>query len=943
MSDETTPILESLSIDGPIGIGPAIGIGLVLAVAFAALLWSQRRATGPAWASAFWVLRVVATAVILWMLLGPTWVTQRRTTKPQSIAVIVDTSESMDVSDPPSARQLRWEQAASKASAKGDPTVACDRAVVALRAALTRSQSARQVVKRHQASKEIRQHCESIGEAVSRAVVHLEEALTSLSSDASGQAERVLTLLEGHIQPDVREVIDSLDRTHAVTDGEVEEVLLSIEDALVGAERRLSELTRSLELAAAEASEANGRTGGGGMTRREHVAGALDAVRSLDDESQVEPVNIKAYRFDSQVAAVSLAEGWNAALQETDFIETATSNEAADDSAVGTNLTAALDQLGRAASAESIRSAILFSDGSHNAIDALAPQEVARTLAGIPVHVVPIGNTEILRDVLLYRVDAPSAVVEKDSILIDVIVTAFECAGESSKLVLRQNGEQIDEQVLKFDTNRTDTRVSFEVDAPELGRQEFELSIEPLEEESSTTNNVAFLTVNVVQDTLRVLLVDRIAQWEFRYLDQLFRRDESVTFEKLLFQPEVRATGKIAETGALPRDIEGWANYDVVILGDLETRHFDEESQKSLDEFVRTRGGHLIVIAGPENMPQGFAQQPLMDLLPVEQGSEVQSKEALKVVVTPAGKNHPALTLDSTWPQSEKIWKEQYELQPLYSLSEYSRPKPTTETWLEVESPGRAVAVDAGENGGPEHAFLCWHQVGAGRVVYLSAPATYRLRFRRGDRYHHRFWGQLMRWLTASERAGGTHTVRITTDRVRYDEGAPVAVTARLSEANGNPLRGAPVTVTAIAKEGPSASVDLIADEKVPGRYLGTFPSLPAGAYRLVPTGSEVERLLADSEDKSLAEARINVAQTGSIEQLNTRCNISLLRQIAEVTGGQVVPPTAIDEIMKLCVLAPEVSERVERQPLWNRWSYLAIAFACLCTEWVARKRLGLV
>src|SRR5690606_38626253 len=101
---------------------------------------------------------------------------------------------------------------------------------------------------------------------------------------------------------------------------------------------------------------------------------------------------------------------------------------------------------------------------------------------------------------------------------------------------------------------------------------------------------------------------------------------------------------------------------------------------------------------------------------------------------------------------------------------------------------------------------------------------------------------------------------------------------------------------------------------------------------RIVPTGAVTDRLLSQATDRAAAETRISIAPSGSLELVNTQCNMALLRQIAEVTGGQIVPPTAIGEILALSATAPEVSERVERQPLWNRWSLLGIAFACLCT-----------
>ena len=70
---------------------------------------------------------------------------------------------------------------------------------------------------------------------------------------------------------------------------------------------------------------------------------------------------------------------------------------------------------------------------------------------------------------------------------------------------------------------------------------------------------------------------------------------------------------------------------------------------------------------------------------------------------------------------------------------------------------------------------------------------------------------------------------------------------------------------------------------------------------------------------------------------------VALLEQIAKMTGGQVVPPTAIDEVLRLASLSPEVTETVQRTPLWNRWSNLWIVLGCLSIEWIVRKRKGLV
>jgi hypothetical protein len=69
---------------------------------------------------------------------------------------------------------------------------------------------------------------------------------------------------------------------------------------------------------------------------------------------------------------------------------------------------------------------------------------------------------------------------------------------------------------------------------------------------------------------------------------------------------------------------------------------------------------------------------------------------------------------------------------------------------------------------------------------------------------------------------------------------------------------------------------------------------------------------------------------------------LALANQIAEATGGQVLPPTAVEEIVALTNLKPEITETIETQPIWVRWKFLWLVFACLQTEWIIRKWKGL-
>jgi hypothetical protein len=129
----------------------------------------------------------------------------------------------------------------------------------------------------------------------------------------------------------------------------------------------------------------------------------------------------------------------------------------------------------------------------------------------------------------------------------------------------------------------------------------------------------------------------------------------------------------------------------------------------------------------------------------------------------------------------------------------------------------------------------------------------------------------------------------------------------------------------------------------VPGRYFASLNDLAAGAYQIGVRGQIIDQLLPKESDASNAVATITVRGADNIETLNTQCNRALLEQIAQITGGQVIPPTAIDEVLDLVAFEPQVNESVQRNPLWNRWSSMLIVLGCLFTEWIVRKSKGLV
>jgi hypothetical protein len=484
--------------------------------------------------------------------------------------------------------------------------------------------------------------------------------------------------------------------------------------------------------------------------------------------------------------------------------------------------------------------------------------------------------------------------------------------------------------------------VTFEVYAEELGWQEYELALEAIDGEASEANNVAPISWEVVKDKFRVLLSDGVSQWEYRYLQQLFRRDPHVECDELLFFPRLRGTGNLATNPRFPKTVDDWAVYDVVILGDISPRQMPRASQESLVEYVRAHNGHLILIAGRDHMPQGYEGQPLMELLPVVAFPGAMY-DSYTVALTDEGRLHSALAIEDGAKKSELAWQAIYDQKPLGAISTFCRPKATARTLIEAIPYGSPEAVELPQDGSGQPAFLCWHQVGAGKVVYLSTPQTWKLRFLRGDRRHHRFWGQMLRWITATNLGSGFDLVRLSTDQTRYNVNQPVETTVWLKDQTGRPLADQEVQVSARVLEKSVASVTLVADDEIAGRYTAAFKGLANGAYEIVVEGTIVDQLLSGQTEQTNVRSLISIESSDSLEMMDTRCDRALLEQIAKTTGGRVVPPTAVAEVLALASLSPEINENVERIPLWNRWANLWIILGCLFTEWIVRKAKGLV
>lgn len=960
MSPTVTTHVERLAFDSPIHIAAIVAIGIALAGLFAWSLRRERGVIGAKNAVLFWMLRAAALGVALWMLLAPSTIRFQRSTTRQSIAIAVDVSRSMQTVDPPeSADELRWALAAHEAGKDRSALAAADRALAAATLAEHRLLAATTALKNEEPERTALEAAAAAHEAIERTKANLRNLAGRIASAESSAGDRT------DLEP-LREQVDRVSQMLAGSEfrrlgtwasaaktgqeplnSDWRESLADLERQTAAVRRRLAELTGKIyepsiaPLGAGEFTLDDTRKAPR-LARVTRFIESLDAAAlrplAVDADVRYASFDWALFPVAAQNAAAAIASQANEPRNDVDRKQ---GSRDEDDSPV-TDLSAALAQLRRTKHEQPLAAVFLFTDAAHNRPGARDPRQLAAEFEGTPIYVVPIGSVERTRDVELKTVSAPGVVMKDDDVVIEAAIEAYQCEGESLRVELLRDGAVIQDRTLELESSSSMHRVRFNAQLAEVGMARLQVRVAPLDGEQSEENNFDQFEINVTRNHIDVLLADELPRWEYRYLSQLFRRDEKVACDELLFRPRRIATGRRQESQEFPSTADEWAEYDVVLLGDVSTERLSVASQESLAAFVRERGGTLVMIAGDEFMPQGYVNQPLEDLLPVAKlgGDEPAAVDGYAFHVTEDGRRHHALMIADTEESTQIAWDFINRNSPVHSISQYRRPRPSARTLISaVPRTSLDVEQDAAQN-----ALLCWQPLGRGRVVYLASPETFRLRFLHGDRLHYRFWGQLLRWAIADDLATGSQWANIRTDRPEYRDGQRVQVTVQLNDESGKPATGAVVEAAAIGAGDSQVAVPLEPDEAVPGRYVGVFEGLPSGVYRVEPKGADVERLRksAGGEEQETPAASFMVRAPVNRELLDTRSDRALARQIAEASGGQALPPTAVSEVLALTNLKPIITEKTETLPLWVEWKYLWIVFGCLFAEWCVRKRMGL-
>jgi hypothetical protein len=631
-----------------------------------------------------------------------------------------------------------------------------------------------------------------------------------------------------------------------------------------------------------------------------------------------------------------------------------------------TDLAAALEQ-----SLDSERpqgqAVVLLSDGIHNAggLSRVRESLAKAKASAAPIFTQTFGGASGVEDLEVELGQPQELAFAAQQVPVTVSLRERGNLGPTAKVSLKLDGKTIDERDVTL-TGNGSVETTFSVTQKKSGLYRYEVRAEPLPGEVTTVNNSATLLLRVVDEPIRVLLLEGKPYWDTKYLIRTLAADPSIELTSVVRLAEGRLhkrkvsravvgdkkeekdkkedeTEQPSPPAPLPKGegssdnspqtrVDEWAietnadkflaegdllgQFQIVVLGRDAELFLSDAALGRLKKWLAEGDGSLVCSRGA---PASQINERLGQLLPIRWEPAQESRFHMKM--TGAGQ---ALR----WLPGGR--GEDDTLSGMPSLATVA--KPGTPKAL-------AVVLAAASEGGTQAAPVITYQpVGSGRVVVVEGAGMWRWAFlppthQDRDDIYATLWRSLVRWMVSNVGLLPSQQLALRTDTTTFstDEAATAMLLVREEKINGKipevELSGETLEKSRRVTPIPTGG---------PGQYRLAFGRLPEGHYKASVVGGP------ENDVSGLAEFDVR----GNLrERLDVEAHPEVMRMIARRSGG--------DEFFgkDLKMLSTRFDEHLLRarparstQSLaWDRWWVLLGVFSLWGCAWGLRRSSGVV
>jgi len=444
--------------------------------------------------------------------------------------------------------------------------------------------------------------------------------------------------------------------------------------------------------------------------------------------------------------------------------------------------------------------------------------------------------------------------------------------------------------------------------------------------EKNLENNSTEAPLSIRKEQLKVLVIESYPRWEYRYLRNALERDPGVNVNTLLFQPDLPKVGAgRGYVSSFPIEQE-LTKYDVIFLGDVGTDkgQLTTENCVALQKLVRDQAAGLVFLPGLHGHQASLQNTVLGELSPIvwdeSQPRGFGSSAPGKFVLTEAGTHSLLTKLEDTDEASARVWT---------TLPGFQWYAPA----LRAKAGTEVLATHGNEsNRFGRVPLIVTKTFGAGKILFMGADGAWRWRKGVEDKYHYRFWGQVVRWMAYQRNMANGEKMRLFFAPDRPRTGSTITLNANVMSLTGEPLREGAVIAQIAAPSGKTSSVRLMpAGEEVWGLFNGTFTPTEPGNHKVK---------LSCAEAGTALDAIISVQGTLR-EKRGQPARFDVLREIAQITKGKLLETLDAAAVVDAVAKLPDLEPTERRLALWAHPLWAGFLVLLMCVFWAGRKAAG--
>ncbi len=586
-----------------------------------------------------------------------------------------------------------------------------------------------------------------------------------------------------------------------------------------------------------------------------------------------------------------------------------------------TRLRDALKKISDRSAGLNVAGMLLLSDGADTS-EAL--DDWAGTARNFPIHTL--------------RPEPPGGWKQDPDLRIDAVTTSRRVTvGWKSEFKVKVSGQgtrgaPVTVQVFEDGTLRTELptqipdeggerEVVFELDHAKMGVFSYRVFVPPLPGEKNKEDNEQVLNIEVVDARNRLLSLEGIPRWEYKYLRRALLSERQIS-PVIFFTGSDGAPHGGTPVGNVTADMtpQQLAYFKIIMLGNIDGKELGAARAKNLVKFVED-GGSLILLGGTKGWTAGgLVETDLGKMLPVR-STDVKTIEGEKpypVKLSDAARGHPAFAGDAA------LWQN---IPPVLSLFTGFTLSPAAETLVTADTPGGSQPV------------VVTQRFGQGKVTAILTDSLWRWQLGPESgkaRPYERFWTQMISWLLPREEALDGMRLELFADRDQLFLGESLDLHARLGTEN------------APKADSVEAKITLPDKREVPYRMAPQLVTLPSGKsfpgyglpFSATQPGLYKVTGVAKAKGQTITSEPFGFfVKPYSPETVPRPAKVEVLQAISAASGGKFFEnlDTLNDGLAKLQLHATE-EKMAEYRTLWREWPIVTALMIMLGASWMLRK-----